>query len=62
MQLVVAHLKVKSITMTLICGSILLKPHSHPNGFYWGHQLPRTLTPANSMKVSIMQSDNCNRK
>ena len=39
-----------------------LKPHSHPNGFYWGHQCSWTLAPANSMQVSIMQFDNCNRK
>ena len=40
-----------------------LKKHSHPNGFYWGHQISCTLTPAISMKqVSIMQFDNCNRK
>ena len=32
-----------------------LKPHFHPNGFYWGNQCSRTLTPANSMQVSIMQ-------
>jgi len=30
-----------------------LKPHSHPNGFYWGHQCSWTLTPDNSMQVSI---------
>ena len=41
---------------------IFLKPHSHPSGFYWGHQCSWTLTPANSMQVSIMQFDNCNRK
>ena len=40
--------------------TIFLKPHSHPNGFYWGHHW--TLTPANSMQVPIMQSDNCNIK
>ena len=39
-----------------------IKPHYHPNGFYWGHQCSWTLTPANSMQVSIMQFDNCNRK
>ena len=39
-----------------------IKPHSHPNGFYWGQQCSWTLTPANSMQVSIMQFDNCNRK
>ena len=39
-----------------------IKPHSHPNGFYWGHQCSWTLTPANSMQVSIMQFDKSNRK
>ena len=38
-----------------------IKPHSHPNGFYWGHQCSWTLTLAKSMKVSIMQSDDRNR-
>ena len=38
------------------------KPHSHPNGFYCGHQCSWTLTPANSIQVSIIQSDNCNWK
>ena len=33
-----------------------------PNGFYWGHQCSWTLTPTNSMQVSIVQFDNCNRK
>ena len=33
-----------------------------PPGFYWGHQCSWTLTPANSMQVSIIQFDNCNRK
>ena len=28
------------------------------NGFYWGHQCSWTLTPANNIQVSIMQSDN----
>ena len=32
-----------------------IKHHSHPNGFYWGHQCSWTLAPANSMQVSIMQ-------
>ena len=36
----------------------LLKPHSHHNGFYWGLQCSWTLTPANSMQVSIMQMKN----
>ena len=39
-----------------------IMPHSHYNGFYEGHQYSWTLTPANSMQVSIMQPDNCNRK
>ena len=43
-------------------GVFFIKPHSNPNGFYWGHQCSWTLTPANSMQVSIMQFDNCNRK
>ena len=38
-----------------------LKPHSHPNGFYWVHQCSWTLT-ANSMQVSIMQFDDHNMK
>ena len=38
------------------------KPHYHPYGFYWGHQCSWTLTPANSMQVSIMQFDNFNKK
>ena len=33
-----------------------------PYGFYWGHQCSWTLTPANSMQVSNMQSDDSNRK
>ena len=36
---------------------VFFKPHSHPNGFYWGHQCSWTLTPANSLQVTIMQSD-----
>ena len=40
----------------------LYNPHSHPNGFYQGHQCSWTLTPANTIQVSIMQFDNCNRK
>ena len=27
---------------------VFLKPHSHLNGFYWGHQCSWTLTPGNS--------------
>ena len=34
----------------------------HPNGFCWGCQCSWTLTPANSMQVSNMQSNDCNRK
>ena len=37
-----------------------IKNHSHPNGFSWGHQC--SWTPANSMQVSNMQTDDCNRK
>ena len=33
---------------------VFFKPHSHPNAFYWGHR-SRTLTPANTMQVPIMQ-------
>ena len=33
------------------------KPHSHSNGVYWGHQCSWTFTPANSIQVSIMKSD-----
>ena len=40
----------------------LIKPHSHPNEFYWGHQSSWTLIPAYSMQVSIMQSDDRNRR
>ena len=36
-------------------------PHIHPNCFYWGHQCSWTLTPANSMQVSIMQPDEVTR-
>ena len=39
-----------------------IKPHSHPYGFYGVHQCSWTLTPSNSMQVSIMQSDDRNRK
>ena len=28
--------------------------------FNWGHLCSYTLTPVNSLQVSIMQSDNCN--
>ena len=38
------------------------KAHSHPNGFYYGHKCSWTLTQPNSMQVSIMQSDDRNRK
>ena len=31
-------------------------PLSHPNDFYWGHQCSWTLSPANSIQVSNMQS------
>ena len=41
---------------------LLLNPHSHPNGFYWGRQSSRNHTPANSIQVSNMQSDNRNKK
>ena len=42
---------------------VFYKPHSHPNGFYWGHQCSLTHTLANSINVSNMQSsDDCNRK
>ena len=39
-----------------------IKSHSHPYGFYWDLECSWTLTPANSMQVSKMQSDGCNRK
>ena len=39
-----------------------IKLHSHPDGFQWGHQCSWTLTTVNSMQVSIMQPDDCNRK
>ena len=41
---------------------LFLKPQSHPSGFHWGHQCSWTLTPANIMQISIMQSDDGNRK
>ena len=41
---------------------LLFKPHSYPNDFYWGQQMLMGPTRANSMQVSIKQSDNCNRK
>ena len=40
----------------------LKKPHSHPNGFNWGHQCSWTLTPAKNMQVSVIQYDDHNRK
>ena len=36
--------------------------NSHRNGFYRDHQCSWTLTPANSMQVSNMQSDERNSK
>ena len=41
---------------------IYMNPHSHPDGFYWGHQCSWTLIPANSMQASNEQSNDCNRK
>ena len=41
---------------------VFIKSHSHPYGFYWDLQCSWTLIPANSMQVSKMQSDGCNRK
>ena len=35
--------------------SLYITPHSHPNGFNWGHQCLWTLTPGNSMEVSNMK-------
>ena len=29
----------------------IIKPHSHPSDFYWGHQCSWILTSENSMKV-----------
>ena len=40
--------------------SFLCNPHSHPNSLYLGHQCSWTLTQANSMQVSNMQSDDYN--
>ena len=40
---------------------VLLKTYSHPNGFYLGHRCSWTLTQANSVQVSIMQSGDLNR-
>ena len=37
-------------------------PHSHLDGFYWGHQYLWTLTQAYIMQVSNMESVNCSRK
>ena len=36
--------------------------HSHSSGFYWGQQFLWTLTSANSMQVSNIQSNDHNRK
>ena len=41
---------------------ILLISHSHPSGFYWGHQSSWILTSANSMKVSNIKSYDHNSK
>ena len=41
---------------------LFYNPNSHPNGFYWRHQHSCTLTPANSMQVPNMLSDDCNRR
>ena len=30
-----------------------IKPHSHPNGFYWGPQCSWTITSANSMQEHL---------
>ena len=51
-------------SLTTLTGSnkAFYKPHSHQNGFYWGHQTSWTLTPVNSMQVTIEQSDDSNRK
>ena len=49
-------------TKEVLLKRINIKPHSQPNGFYWGHQCSWTLTPASSMQVSIMQSDNRNKE
>ena len=48
-----------------VCASFLkffLKHNYHHSGFYLGQQCSWTLTPANSMQDSIMQSDDRNRK
>ena len=43
--------------------SFFIKPHSHPNGFFYvTNECSWSLTPANSMQVTIMQSDDCNRR
>ena len=47
---------VKSIIILFIIS------HSHPSAFYWGHQCSWTLTLANSMQASIMETFVCNRK
>ena len=39
--------------------NLFLKPNFHLIGFYWGHQCSWTLTQANSMQVSIVQTGNC---
>ena len=56
----------KSIFCHILChtisGKVLISffYNTKPNGFYWGHQCLCTLTPANSMQVSNMQSDDRN--
>ena len=37
-------------------------PHSQPSGFYWSHECSWTLTSANRMQVSNIQSYDHNRK
>ena len=38
------------------------KLHCNPNSFSWSHQCLWTLKPANSMQISNIKSDDCNRK
>ena len=42
-----------TLDATFECFLIFLKPHSHRNGFYWGHQCSWTLTPANRMQAKF---------
>ena len=39
---------------------LFLKPHSHLNGFYWGHQCSWIAAPANIVQAFKMQSDDLN--